>query len=118
MGKSKLDTGSTLSAGEAESATTVARSKPSRKSAKKPTTKGHGLSDSDLLNILMVDLNRVQERFGEIHLLRAPGDEPAMFVLPKKLDVCANEICGMIIPRTGNISYCEAHGIKPDSPQG
>lgn len=113
MGKSQSGTGSTANAGVVGAASTAAPSKPSPKSAKRPTSKGHGLSDSDLLNILMVDLNRVQERFGEVHFFRIPGaDEPSGIMLPKGLDIC--ETCGLIIIR-GDQPYCEAHAkSKPE----
>lgn len=110
MAKSQQDTGSTPNGNGAASVSTAARSKRSPKSASEPISKKLGLSDSDLLNILMVDLARAQERFGEVHFLRVAGDEPVMLVLPKTLDAC--DTCGIIVPRSGDISYCEAHRAK------
>ena len=85
MDKSPV-TGSTLKEKKAASASTAARSKNSAKSAKSATGKKQ-LSESDLLAVFQATLNRMQERFGEIYFLREDGDEPAILVLPKSLDL-------------------------------
>lgn len=62
------------------------------------------LTDETLINVLMNALNLIQERFGRIYFVRPEGDEPAMLVLPKSLDVCME--CGVIFVRTGK-RHCE-----------
>jgi len=105
--KSLPDIISTPSAAGAAKGSMAERSRPSRKSDKKPSSKGAGLSDSILLDIFMADLNRLQERFGETHFFRIPGDdEPAGIVLPKTLEIC--EVCGLVIVR-GKQPFCDAH---------
>lgn len=110
--KSQQDTGSGQSGAGAGVDSTAARSKASRKSASKPISRGPGLSDTDVINIVMNGLNSMQDRFGSFHFVTPPGDdEPALLVLPKTLYVCLK--CGVIILAADG-KYCKQHRPKPD----
>lgn len=86
------------------------RVKPHRAAAS-PKSSGairgqNSLSGDVVINITMNALNMLQEKFGTAEFVRAPGDEPAIYVFPKSLDVCLE--CGILIVRNG-VPYCTKH---------
>lgn len=87
MAKSPAGTTSTRNGKGAAGGSTAGSSKNSAPSGKPPTSKGH-LPDEDLLLIFAADLARLQERFGDVHLVKGtdPGD-PVLVVLPLTLDL-------------------------------
>lgn len=107
MEKSRQGISSGVSVVEAEKGTTAGRSKSSRKNAKRPISRGPGLSSNDSINIVMNALNQLQEHFGEISFVNVPGEkEPSLLVLPLSLITC--EKCGLIIERKDG-PFCKWH---------
>ena len=116
MDKSPTVIGSGVNVAGVLAGTTAARSKRSPKKESKPISNELGLSEDDVINIVVNGLNKLQERFGKMYFVPVfERTDPALLVLPKTLGVCAE--CGKIITQPGNSPYCKQHRPKVESVQ-